>query len=109
MRNSCYFTGRLVADPKLFEGNPNRVCFTISVLGDFKDKEGKVQSSFLDFIAWRDTADYIARHFHKGDMLRVDDCEAKVRNYEDSGGVKHRKVEFEVDGIYNIFGAGEID
>ena len=109
MQNSCNFQGKLVADPKLFEGNPNRVCFTVSVLGDYKDKDGKIQSSFLDFIAWRDTADYIAKHFRKGDMIRIDDAEARVRNYEDSSGVKHRKVEFEVDGTFNVFSDKEVD
>ena len=110
MRNSCNFTGKLVSDPKMFEGQGvNRVCFTLSVMRDYEDKEGNVYADFFDFTAWRDTADYIMRHFHKGDMMRVDNARAKVRMYEDSNGNKRRKIEFEVDGACNVFRDKEED
>lgn len=108
MKNNCFFTGKLVADPKLFEGNPSRTCFTVCVFGDYRDKDGKAQASCFEFVAWRDTADYIARHFRKGDLVRIDDAKAKKRKYEDSNGVKHENVEFEVDGTFNIMRAIEV-
>ena len=109
MRNSCNFTGKLVAEPKMFEGQPSRVCFTLSVLRGYKDNSGKAYSDYFDFVAWRDTAEYIARHFHKGDMMRVDNAKAKVRFYEDSENNEHRKVEFEVDGPCTVFRDREED
>ena len=102
MMNSCNFTGRLTDDPKFFEGDVNRVCFTLAVDRDMIAKNGKTGADYLDFIAWKDTADYISRHFNKGDLMQVVNSRAKVRLYEDSDGKKGRKIEFEIDKAYCI-------
>lgn len=100
MLNNCIFCGRLVEDPKLFQGDPVRCCFTIAVDRDGSNKNGG-NADYFDFVAWRDTADYVSRHFNKGDLIQVV-SRAKVRSYEDSEGIKKRKTEFEVDKVYCI-------
>ncbi len=102
MLNSCNFAGRLVDEPKFFEGDANRVCFTLAVErdGPVRNASGKPTSDYLDFIGWKDVADFVVSHFHKGDLVQVANARAKVRLYEDSDGVKKRKTEFELDKVY---------
>ena len=97
MMNSCNFAGRLVADPKMYEGESNRATFTLAVDGDVPSDE----AVYLDFVAWRDKANYIARRFHKGDLMLVVNAKANVRNIE-KDGKKSRKIEFEVGKAYCV-------
>jgi len=99
MLNSCNFAGRLVDDPKLFDGKNPRACFTLAVDRDFIRDDDK--ADYFDFVAWNERAEYIVRHFRKGDMVLVS-SRAKVRAYEDSNGARKRKTEFEAERIYCI-------
>lgn len=100
MTNSCHFIGRLVDDPKLYEGEPNRACFCLAVDRD-TNKNGRGSADYLDFVAWKEAADYVVRHFNKGDLMSVVNARAKVRKYEDGEDRKNR-VEFEVHKVYCI-------
>ncbi len=102
MMNSCNFTGRLTDDPKYFEGEVNRACFTLAVDRDMVKNNKGMGADYLDFIAWGDKADYIMRRFNKGDLMQVVNARAKVRLYEDSDGIKKRKTEYEIDKAYCI-------
>ena len=101
MLNSCNFTGRLASDPKFFETNGvSRVVFTLAVDRDHKLDNGEYETDFLDFIAWRATAEFVNKYFHKGDLATVSNARAQVRVYDDSDGQKHRRVEFLADQVY---------
>ena len=100
MMNSCNFTGRLVDNPKLFEGEANRVTFTLAVDRDYAPKEGQKGADYLDFIAWRETANYVVKHFRKGDLMQVVNARARIKTYEDSEGTEKRKTEYEVNKVY---------
>lgn len=100
MMNSCNFTGRLVEDPKFFSGDPDRCCFTLAVDRDINKDAKNVNADYIDFIAWRGMAEYVQKHFSKGDLMQVVNARAKVRTYEDSEGVRKRKTEFEIDRAY---------
>ena len=101
MMNSCNFTGRLVDDPEYFPGEPDRCCFTVAVDRDVFSKDAKsANADYLDCIAWRGVAEYVQKHFSKGDLIQVVDARAKVRTYEDSKGIKKRKTEFEINRVY---------
>ena len=101
MMNSCSFIGRLTADPKRFDGETSRVCFTLAVDSD-NYKGSKETADYLDFVAWNKTAEYIDRHFNKGDLMCVANSRARVRQYENSDGIKVRKIEFEVGKAYCV-------
>lgn len=108
MMNSCNFTGRMVDNPKLFEGEVNRAVFTLAVDRDFVPKGSEKNADYLDFVAWRDKADYVARRFHKGDLVQVVNARAKIKQYEDDG-VQRRKTEYEVDKVYCLIRNHEDD
>lgn len=108
MMNSCNFTGRMVDNPKLFEGEVNRAVFTLAVDRDFVPKGSEKNADYLDFVAWRDKADYVVRRFHKGDLVQVVNARAKIKQYEDDSG-KQRKTEYEVDKVYCLIRNHEDD
>ena len=100
MLNVCEFQGRFTKDPELkqTQGGVSVVAFTLACERDYKTG-GKRETDFFNFVAWRNTAEFIARYFHKGDMAVVAGP-AQVRSYTDKSGNKRDVVEFIVEKIY---------
>ncbi|MCD8240202.1 MAG: single-stranded DNA-binding protein [Oscillospiraceae bacterium] len=98
--NKCYFTGRLGKDPELRStsyGTP--VCtFSLAVERPKAKNAERGETDWIDFVAWRNTAEYIARYFSKGRKVVVE-AAARTRKYEDKNGVNHKVVEFNVTEI----------
>lgn len=73
MLNSISLIGWLVANPELkstTSGIP--VCsFTIACERDYKDSNGDRLTDFITIVAWRQTADFVARYFSKGSLISV--------------------------------------
>ena len=67
--NSTNMIGRLTADPELRRtGDGTAVCtFTIAV----RRPRVKDTSDFVDFVAWRQSAEYLSQYGHKGDIVAV--------------------------------------
>jgi single-strand DNA-binding protein len=109
MLNRCIFMGRLSKDPELRRtgaGVPV-ASFSIAVDRDVVSKsDGERKTDFFDIIAWRNTAEFICKHFHKGDMICVE-CRAEQRSWTDKEGNKRYNIEFNVDNAY--FGATKKD
>lgn len=65
--NSTNHIGRLTADPELRRtGDGTAVCtFTLAV----RRPKTKDVSDFIDFVAWRQAAEYLSQHGHKGDIV----------------------------------------
>jgi single-strand DNA-binding protein len=61
--------GRLTADPELRRtGDGTAVCtFTLAV----RRPRVKDTSDFVDFVAWRQSAEYLHQYGHKGDIVAV--------------------------------------
>ena len=91
-------TGNLVNDPVYFEGETPRVLFTLAVDHNEKQEEGKKRAEFLDFVAWRGTAEYVHRYCHKGDRLSVS-AEPRNRITVDENGTKNYRMEFHVNNL----------
>ena len=73
MLNHAVLMGRLVADPEL-RHTPNSIPvtrFTLAVDRNFSSQSGERQTDFIDITAWRKTAEFVSRYFHKG-MLVAD-------------------------------------
>jgi len=101
MLNMCVFSGRFASEPKFFQNDGVARCvFTLAVDRDQKLENGEYETDFLDFIAWRGTAEFVQKYFHKGDLATVANARAQVHTYEDSNGNRQRKTEFVVDRIY---------
>lgn len=67
--NSTNMIGRLTADPELRRtGDGTAVCtFTLAV----RRLRVKDTSDFIDFVAWRQSAEYLSQYGHKGDIVAV--------------------------------------
>ncbi len=95
MLNNVALMGRLVEDPKLrtTTSNISVTTFTIAVNRDYVAKGAERETDFIEIVAWRGTADFICKHFHKGQMIALYGT-IQTRTYTDKEG-KNRKV-FEV-------------
>lgn len=101
MLNQCTLMGRLAADPELkTTANGNFVCsFTIACDRDFKSQDGTRETDWLDCVAWRGTAEFIANYFSKGRTIAIDG-RLQTRSYEDKQGNKRKAVEIVVNNAY---------
>ena len=52
---------------------------------------------FLDFVAWRNTAEFIAKYCHKGDILSIQNAMAKKREIINDDGEKSYRTEFQAE------------
>ena len=100
MLNCAVIMGRLTADPELRTTNNGISVCTISVAVDRNyQREGQErQTDFLTVVAWRQTAEFIAKHFRKGKMIAVQG-EIQTRKYEDRNGNKRTAVEIVADNV----------
>lgn len=66
--------------------------------GGAKDT-GERPTDFIDCVAWRGTAELVARYFTKGRMA-VADGRLQLRSYTDRDGNKRRAAEVVADNVY---------
>lgn len=93
--NLCVFEGRLVADPEVRKaGDVTVVNFRLAVDNEMK----KDDATFLDFEAWAQGAEIIAKWFKKGSLIIIRDATAKNDSWEDkTTGEKRSRVKFRVN------------
>ena len=92
--------GRLTADPEL-KTTPNGTSvtsFCVAVDRSYVRQGEERQTDFINVVAWRQTADFITRYFHKGSMIAVQGS-IQTRNYEDKNGNKRTAVEIVADSV----------
>ena len=102
MLNHVTIMGRLTRDPELrhTQSGTAVTSFTLAVDRDFKDKNsGETATDFIDIVAWRQTAEFVSRYFHKGRMAVVDG-RLQTRSYQDRDGNKRTAVEVVSDHVY---------
>ena len=92
--NHGSYVGRLTADPELKQ-TQNRigVCsFTLAI-----DRPGtRDKTDFINFVAWRQTAEFICKYFRKGQNIGVTGY-LSSRQYEDKNGNQRTAFEVVVD------------
>ena len=84
MLNVVALMGRLVADPEL-RHTPNGVAtctFRIAVDRSFVRAGEERKADFIDIVVWRQTAEFVCKYFHKGNLIAVDGS-IQTRTYED--------------------------
>ena len=99
MLNRAIMIGRLVADPEFRQttaGTPS--CRFRIAIDRKKNKDGNHETDFIQCVAWRQTAEFIARYFTKGQMIVI---EGQLRNndYTDNNGVKHYSMEVLAENV----------
>ncbi len=100
MLNSVCLMGRLVADPEL-RTTPSgvSVCsFRIAVDRNYQTKGQERQTDFINIVAWRATADFVSRYFHKGSMVVVQGS-IRTENYTDKDGNKRSAFSVQADNV----------
>lgn len=94
MINMVALMGRLTYEPELIS-TPNGVpVLRLQVACDRnyqKDSQNR-QADFIDCVAWRQTAEFISRYFHKGSMIAVEGT-IQTSNYTDKNGNNRKQTE----------------
>lgn len=100
MLNSAIIMGRLTADPELrtTASGLSVTSFSVAVDRRFQRQGEEKQTDFINVVAWRQTAEFVSRYFHKGSMIAVQGS-IQTRNYEDKNGNKRTAVEIVADNV----------
>ena len=100
MLNCAIIMGRLTADPEL-KTTTNGISvtsFTVAVDRNYQKPGQERQTDFINVVAWRQTAEFVARYFRKGQMIAVQGS-IQVRGYEDRNGNKRTAVEIVAETV----------
>ena len=101
MLNRVVLMGRLTRDPELRYTPQNvPVCtITLAVERAFVRQGEQRETDFIDVVAWRQTAEFVAKHFAKGQRVAIVGS-IQTRSWEDNDGGKHKAVEIVADSVY---------
>ena len=97
--NNVTITGRFAADPELKTtgtGIPV-TSFTLAVDRPYK-KDGDKVADWIDFVAWRGTAEFICKYFSKGDPIIIEGT-LQSRYWEDKNEQKHKAIEVVIENV----------
>ena len=103
--NKVILGGRLTAEPELKQ-TPSGVMvlsFSIAVNRAYRSKAddgqmGQQQADFINCVAWRERAEFIARYFHKGSSICVAG-QIQTRTWNDQQGNKRYATEVVADEV----------
>lgn len=97
--NKAIIAGRLVASPELKQ-TPNGIyvtSFTVAVnRPTIKGEESK--ADFINVVAWRQTAEFVCKHFEKGAALCIAGS-IQTRSWQDQSGAKRYATEVIADEV----------
>lgn len=102
MLNHIVIMGRLTRDVELRRTGAGIAVasFTVAVDRDFADKStGQKETDFIDCVAWRQTGEFVSKHFRKGSMIVVSG-RLQIRQWTDKDGNKRRTAEILADNCY---------
>ena len=104
--NNCIMMGRLCAEPEL-KTTPTGISvttFSLAVDRNHTSREGERLTDFIPCVAWRQTADFICRHFRKGQRMAVEGA-MQSRSYTAKDGGKRTVWELQVRQVHFCEGA----
>jgi len=103
MLNKMIIVGRLTADPEFKEtqSGVSRASFAIACDRDYADQDGKRQTDFFNVVAWRGTADFVCKHFTKGQLINIVG-RLEQRRYTDDEGTTRNLVNIKAENIYFV-------
>lgn len=101
MLNRVNIMGRLCAAPELKRTSSGTAVtsFTIACDRDFKGQNGERETDFIDVVAWRNTAEFICKHFSKGRMITLDG-RLQIRSWKDQNGNNRKSTEIVAENAY---------
>ena len=101
MLNRVTLQGRLVADAELrYTPSGTAVAnFRIACDRNVKNDSGERDADFINVVCWKGTAEFVAKWFHKGDMI-VLEGRLQTRNYDDKNGRRVYITEVVADHLF---------
>ena len=106
--NKVILGGRITADPEL-KSTPSGISvtsFTVAVNRSYRGKNGEEpQADFINVTAWRQTAEFITRHFRKASSICIVGS-IQTRSYTDKQGQKRYATEVVADEAYFVDAKG---
>lgn len=100
MINMVALMGRLTYSPEL-RSTPNGasvIRFQIACDRNYQKDSQNRQADFIDCVAWRQTAEFIKRNFHKGSMIAVEGS-IQTSNYTDKNGAQRKQIEVVANNV----------
>ena len=101
MLNHVVIMGRMVRDPELrqLDNGTSVTSFSVAVDRNYVDKTtNERQADFLNVVAWRQTADFVCKYFHQGDMIAIEGS-LQSRKYTDKDGNNRIAIEIVASNI----------
>lgn len=97
MLNQITIMGRLTKEPEVryTKSSTPVASFTLAVDRDFGEKA----TDFIDCVAWKASAEFLSKYFHKGSMAIVSGS-LQMRDWQDKEGNKRRSAEVIARNIY---------
>jgi single-strand DNA-binding protein len=101
MLNKVVIMGRLTRDPEIKYTQSQLPVVTISVAvdRDYAKQSEQRETDFLTVVAWRNTAEFIAKWFHKGSMIVVEG-KLQTRKWQDKYEQKRTEIEILADNVW---------
>ena len=99
--NKIFIMGRLTRDPELRRTQSGKAVtsFSLAVDRDFKGQNGEKETDFIEVVAWKNTAEFVAKHFKKG-RAAVVEGRLQIRDWTDKEGKKRNTAEVVADNVY---------
>ena len=100
MINMVALMGRLTFEPEL-RTTPSGVSvlrFQVACDRNYQRSGQDRQTDFIDCVAWRQTAEFISRYFHKGSMIAVEGS-IQTSSYTDKSGNPRKQVEVVANNV----------
>ena len=102
--NKVILGGRITADPEL-KSTPSGISvtsFTVAINRSYRGKNGETtQADFINVTAWRNTAEFITRHFRKASSICIVGS-IQTRSYTDKQGQKRYATEVVADEAHFV-------
>lgn len=97
--NKIILGGRLTSDPELKTTQSGISVCSFSVAVNRRTKPGmEQQTDFFNVTAWRQTADFVSRYFHKGSSICIVGV-LQTSNWTDQNGQKHYRTDIVADEV----------
>ncbi len=99
--NKVILGGRLTAEPELrtTQSGVSVLTFTVAVNRSYRaSADQQPQTDFITVVAWRQTAEFVSRYFHKGSSICVLGS-IQTRSWQDQNGQKRYATEVLADEV----------
>ena len=101
MLNRVILMGRLTNEPDYRQTQSGTECarFSLAVERDYSGQGKEKETDFLDILAWRGTASFVSKYFHKGQLVAVQG-RIQTGSYTDKDGNKRKSWDIVADQVY---------